>query len=166
MIRPAKHEDVTEMVQLGLQMHQESNFAPVPYDVSRTEAFVHALVDDNDGFVFVSERDGALNGFMLGMAYPAWWGNGTDKIAVDLVLYVEPGSRHSTAALFMAAAFTRWAKHKDVRQIRVGTAAGKAGQSANAIYEYLGFKPTGKCFLMDMSMQHYMPVNLDKYVAA
>ena len=153
MIRPAVHDDVATIVQLGQQMHGESNYWPVPYDIENTASFVHDLVDSQDGFAYVSLRDGVINGFMLGMAYPAWWSDGVNKVVGDFGLYVEPGSRHGTVAVFLASAFKDWAKAQGAWQIRVGTSAGEAGQAANTIYRHLGFRHVGENFVYDARVQ-------------
>lgn len=155
MIRPATHIDLNQLMVLGAAMHRESNYAPIQYDARRAAAFIGALIENPDGFAYVSEHDARVTGFMFALAWPAWFGNGREKIASDLVLYVEPHSRHSAAAILLATAFKDWAlRMPGMRQLRPGTAAGAAGQAANAIYEFLGFEAAGKCFVLDTGEPH------------
>ena len=153
MIRLANHDDVDAIVALGANMHHESNFSPIPYHARRTAEFIHQLISMEDGFAVVSDRDGVV-GFMLGIAYPAWFGNGQDKVASDLVLYVRPENRKGASAVLLAQAFRDWAVVRCVLQARVGTAAGAEGQGANAIYEHLGFARAGLCFVLDLGGKH------------
>lgn len=151
MIRPATLVDVSALKTLAAAMHRESNFACVPFDAERFGLFVATLIGVDDAFAYVSERDGLVTGFMLGKSYPAWFGNGRDRIASDLVLYVDPDYRHSAAALLLASEFMEWARHApDVLQVRAGTSAGRAGHAAHAIYEHLGFESAGASFVFDV----------------
>lgn len=165
MIRDATHDDVEAMAVLGAHMHAESNFAPIRYSSEHAARMCHNLIDSANGFVAVSEHDGALTGFMLAMAYPAWFGNGHDLIAADLVLYVEPERRRGASAIMLATAFKNWALARGVRQVRAGTAAGPAGQGANAIYEHLDFKPAGQCFVLDARSEPHVVQTFDHHLA-
>ena len=165
MIRPATHEDVDAIVELGASMHHESNFSPIAYHAGHTAEFIHRLIDSDDGFAVVADRDGVV-GFMLGIAYPAWFGNGQDKVASDLVLYVRPENRKGTSAIFLAQAFRDWAVKSCVVQARVGTAVGAEGQGANAIYEHLGFARAGLCFVLDLGGKNHAYQTFDHHLAA
>ncbi len=166
MIRPAVRDDLPALKVMGAAMHRESNFAPIPYDPERAAHFIGSLIDDPDGFVYVSERDNEITGFMFAMAYPAWFGNGSDRIASDLVLYVDPRWRHGTTAVLLVSAFKQWAIAARVFQVRGGTAAGDAGQAANAIYQYLGFAPSGQLFVFDVGARHVHPMPYQLEAAA
>lgn len=165
MIREATHDDVDAMVALGVHMHKESNFAPITYSHEHAAKMCHMLIDSQNGFIAVSEHDGAVTGFMLAMAYPAWFGNGRDLIAADLVLYVEPSRRRGASAIMLATAFKDWALTRGVRQVRAGTAAGPAGQAANAIYEHLGFQAAGQCFVLDARTEPHVVQTFDHHLA-
>lgn len=165
MIRPARHTDLDVLKVLGAQMHRESNFSSIPYDAERAARFIGQLIDDPESFVYVCERDGEITGFMFAMSYPAWFGNGHDRIACDLVLYVEPRWRHGTSAVLLVTAFKKWAVTLGVHQIRGGTAAGPAGQAANPIYLHLGFEPAGECFVYDVGGQHALDHDLEDAAA-
>lgn len=151
MIRMAIHEDIPALVQLGIGMHRESNFSTVPFDAERVAAMARYLIDNDGGFLVVYERNEVVLGFLAGVLIPAWFGNGRDCSAGDIALYVDPRARHSAAGILLADAFKRWAMASGALQIRVGTAAGEAGQAANAIYQHLGFKYAGQCFVLDLT---------------
>ncbi len=149
MIRMATHEDVPQLVELGRAMHAESNYAPLVFDPARTANFVHWLIDEPDGFVACAERDGELVGFIAALAGPTWFGDGKQKTANDMGLYVRPANRRGTSAIFLVQAFKDWVLRNGFAQGRGGTNAGQAGQAANAIYEHLGFARAGHCFVMN-----------------
>lgn len=149
IIRTAEMEDVPAIVELGFAMHRESNYAPMSFDPGRVAMLARYLIRSPDqGFVAVAERDGKLEGVIGGFIEQGWFSS--ERIAFDFALYVTPAMRHSSAAVRLAQAFKAWAIEQDVRQIRVGTAAGEAGQAANAIYEHLGFKNAGRNFVYDV----------------
>jgi hypothetical protein len=138
------------LADLGAAMHCESNFARIPFSYDKVRSLIRYFSQAPDCYLAVWERDGEIRGFMAGATSPAWFGDG--RIANDMALYIEPKFRHSTAAVALAKGFTRWAIEKGVKQVRVGTAAGAAGQAANAIYEHLGYKFAGQCFVMDVGV--------------
>jgi GNAT superfamily N-acetyltransferase len=142
-----------------------SNWASRSYCPRNTAATIHTVIDCNCGFAAVSEHDGAVSGFMIAMAYPAWFGNGRDLIASDMVLYVAPVRRRGAAAVLLATAFKDWALARGVRQVRAGTAAGPAGQAANAIYAHLGFQQAGQCFVLDARSDHHAIQSFDHHIA-
>jgi GNAT superfamily N-acetyltransferase len=166
MIREATHDDVDSIVELGVSMHRESNFAPIQYCPENTAQSIHGLIESDRGFVAVSVHDGSVSGFIIAVAFPAWFGNGRDLIASDMVLYVMPERRRGTSAVFLASAFKDWALARGVRQVRAGTAAGPAGQAANAIYDHLGFKQAGQCFVLDAPRSdHHAIQTFDHHLA-
>lgn len=149
MIRPATHADVPALVELGRAMHRESNYSPLMFDAERTAEFARFLLKHEDGFIAVAERDGELVGFIAAFAAPPWFGSVNQKTANDCGLYVRPENRRGTSAIFLVQAFKDWVKTMGYAQGRAGTNAGDAGQAANAIYEHLGFKRSGYCFVMN-----------------
>lgn len=154
MIRTATHADVDAMVELGAAMHRESNYAPLHFNRQRTANFVHWLIDNPDCFVVVGERDNEVMAYLLAMASPAWFGDGIQKIASDLGLYVRPENRRGATAIQLVQAYRQWGLKRGYAQIRAGTSAGQQGQSANAIYEHFGFQRAGHCFVLDNVPAH------------
>jgi len=158
MIRYATHDDLPALALMGAAMLQETVYRTINYDAQRAMAFAAQLIDMDNGFVAVYEHDDELKGVMIGATYPAWFGDGVDRLANDLFLYVEPGSRHGPAAPLLIDAFKRWAcEQPNVRQVRVGTSAGDTGQGANVLFERAGFTSVGKVFYLDVAHAAVQP---------
>ena len=82
---------------------------------------------------------------MIGIVFPTWFGS--DLIAVDIALYVKPGSR-GFSSVRLVKQFIAWAQEKGVKQIRPGISTGdKAG---GKIYRALGFKDLGESFYLTL----------------
>lgn len=149
MIRMATLDDVDGIVELGAAMHRESNYAPLNYHHERTANFIRFLIGEEDGLVAVSDRDGELVGFIMAFASLVWFGDGKQKMACDMGLYVRPANRHGSTAIQLVHFYRDWGVRMGYAQIRAGTNAGPAGQAANAIYQHFGFTPAGQCFVLD-----------------
>lgn len=165
MIRKATHMDVQELVRMGRAMHKESNYSVVDFDDEQCAKFIHWMLDQEDGFIAVAEQDGELVGYMAGHACPQWFGRVDQKAATDYGLYVAPACRRGPAAVQLAMAYRDWALEKGCVQIRAGTAAGAAGQGANAIYEHLGFIRAGFLFVLSPGGQHHAYQTFDHHLA-
>lgn len=154
MIRKATHGDVSEMVEMAQAMHAESNYSVLSFDPETCARVIHAIIDSEDGFAVVSHRD-ELVGAMLAHASPAWFGVPHQKVANDYGLYVKPAHRRGASGIQLVTAFREWIFEKGFLQARAGTAAGPAGQGANAIYEGLGFQRSGYCFVLSPGGQRH-----------
>jgi GNAT superfamily N-acetyltransferase len=151
MIRQATYDDLPALTLMGEAMLQETVYRVIQFDARRAMDFTAQLIEMENGYVGVYEQDGELCGAMLGAAQPAWFGDGVDQLAHDLFLYVRPASRHSRVAPALIEDFKQWAcSQPNVRQVRVATSAGGAGQGANVLFERAGFEPVGKVFCLEV----------------
>src|SRR4051812_1751298 len=97
MIRRATLQDLPAMLALGVEMVAESPaWSRFTYSPVRTSESVGALIQSEDGFVWVAERGGAIAGFLIGMASPHWACEA--EMVSELLLYVHPAARGSTLA--------------------------------------------------------------------
>ena len=153
MIRQATQDDTPALVALGRDMHAESNYASIDYCPEHVARFLAWLRDSEHGLVAVAVEGDTVIGYLLGLAVPAWFGNGKDLIAEELGLYVRPSARRAGVALELARAYKDWGLALGARQLRAGSSAGEAGHAAGRLYEGLGFDYTGGCFLYDVTLQ-------------
>lgn len=142
-LRVATSADFPAMMELGREMHAQSNFAPMHFDPEKIAATAQGLLDESQ-FVVVAEADGEIVGYMLGMILPSWFGR--DYVANDLNLYVRP--KHAMTAVKLIRAFVAWARMAGAKQIRPGVSTGS--EAAQRLYEAYGFEPAGKAYVLNV----------------
>jgi GNAT superfamily N-acetyltransferase len=146
LIRQATHDDVARMLDVGEELHQHSSFASMTWNREKAEAMVRSLID-NDQFCIAYVRDEKIVGFMGGYVTQTWYSD--DFIACDLSLFVLPEYRGGMAAVRMIEAFTTWSLGRAVKQIRPGVSTGEVGETAERLYERLGYQRVGSVFMLE-----------------
>jgi GNAT superfamily N-acetyltransferase len=144
MIRNATYDDIPKLVEMGLKLNQESNYAHVTYAPDRVAATCKLMIDQ--GFLIVSEKDGEVVGVMMGDVQTSWYSN--ERMGFDLTLYIEPQHRSGLMAARMIKQFEEWCKSMGATQIRPGVSTGSA--AASKLYKAMGYVVTGEQFLKDI----------------
>jgi len=137
--------DVERLVELGARMHGEGAFAFLPFDREKVRQFA----TDCTGAApkrcgLVAERDRRVIGMFAGYLTEYFFCR--EKIACDLVLYVEPESRGSSAAARLVVAFRAWARAHGAREICLATSNGVQADATGRFYQTLGLTKTGGIF--------------------
>jgi L-amino acid N-acyltransferase YncA len=144
-LRLATEEDIPTLVEMAAVMHATSSFAPLAYSPEKMAqslaqgirtAFVAVSVDDADGAI-----TGAIFGDVVAPCYS------TDRMGVEIGIYVSPERRGGRGALMLVAAWVRWCVASGAKQIRPGTAA--TSPAADRLYRGLGFEPVGQLYVMN-----------------
>lgn len=148
MIRCADQTDLTELVRLGRLMHAESNYAPLVFSEVVYRHFLQAVIDHDNGCVLVAERNHGLIGVYIGVVANAFFS--TDKVANDVLLYVEPHFRGGMTAMRLIKAFEQWAVEQGAVQIRPGISVGGEIDVAARLYRAAGFETAGYAFLKNL----------------
>lgn len=143
-LRMATVEDFPELVVLGRQMHLESSFAPLDYDVERVKETLANLIDESQLVLVAEGINGNIVGYMLGRVSQSWFGS--DMVANDLALYIHPDHRGGMLVVRLINTFVQWAKLAGAKQIRPGVISGS--RTAEGLYERLGFTRCGATFCM------------------
>jgi len=142
MIRPVVKEDVEGCVKLGAAMHRESSYRKLKYDDQKVVDLAYACIfHPNDYLGLVEEKNGRLVGMFCGMITPYFFG--PNKIASDLVLYVDKANRGGTTAFKMVKAYEDWALRNGADQIMLGVSTGVSEKRTVALYKRLGYKLSG-----------------------
>ena len=151
MIRPATHEDIPAIVQLGRELFAESpTWSRLELSEARLAEFVGHLMEEPDGFAWVAERGGVVIGTMLGLVDSHWASE--DRIAQELVLMLTAEARGGMAAVRLITALVAWAQVRGAKQLMVGTSTGIADERVAGLYERLGF--TRSSIGLEMSYVH------------
>ena len=143
MIRPATKEDIPALVALGGMLHSESSYSNLRFIPEKVAVFLQRVID-GAGVVFVSEKDGEVNGGIAGSVMEHWFSD--EKIAFDYSLFISPKYRQGIAALRLMHAFCEWAKLKGAREIRMGITTGINVDGVARLYRSMGFEDAGILF--------------------
>jgi L-amino acid N-acyltransferase YncA len=142
MIRPATHEDLDRIVQIGAALHSETDhFSRCRYVEDKVRKFIGTLIESDDGFVMVVERDGAVIGGMAAVSVEQWFS--TDKIATEISVFILPEFRGGMDALRLLRAFRQWAERKQVAYAMAGISTGIHAEKTKLLYEASGMRYVG-----------------------
>jgi len=145
MIRNAVKEDIATLVQLGKEMHLESNYASLDFATDKVHDFLLYMMDY--GVVLVEEKSGTVVGGIAGYISQPFFSN--DSIATDLGLFISKQHRGGITAIKLIKSFTEWAIDHNVKQIRPAISVGGDVEGVTKLYERLGYKTAGAVFMME-----------------
>lgn len=149
MIRPANVLDIPAILKLGTVYANtevtESNHHTAEWDMDAAATALLNTIASQDGYLWVYTSKGEVKGFMWAMAHElAPWS--TRKIASDLLLYVVPELRGSSAALKLIYTYREWAKSIGCKEVRLSVASGVNQDRTCGLYKKLGFTLFGEVF--------------------
>lgn len=148
MIRLATKDDLPRLLQLGKEMHEESNYASFSYCPEKVEQMLNNLLE-GAGVIFVAERGGVVIGGIAGMVYSPFFSN--DKAATDIGLFIAKTTRGLMTAPTLIKTFTNWAEEQPgVKQIRPGASLGGKTDAISKLYERCGYQTVGAVFMKEV----------------
>lgn len=143
MIRKAEHRDLEEVLVLGWEMHQESRYKSMAFNLEKVASLLEYIISSNDYIFLVSERNSRVIGGFIGYAMPQWF---SDELAAsDFALFIDKENRGGRSALEMVRKYILWAKEKGVKpeNIGLGITTGVHTEKTKIFYEKLGFEEVG-----------------------
>lgn len=151
-VRAASFVDTPAIAELYRSAYQKSRYAHCAFDPVAVKQFIaraihrHGQPNLGGSLVLVSERKGALKGFLIGVLdaiYPA----AKELLATDLLFIIGEGAQPSDASR-MLKALIEWAqKNPKVIELRLGvTDAMGDYERAAKLYERLGLARCGVMF--------------------
>jgi ribosomal protein S18 acetylase RimI-like enzyme len=140
-VRAATDEDIPAVVALGARNHVESHFRWLPYEPEKLAAYARQFVKDEDKLGVVAESaKGEVVGYMAAFVSPYFF---CDELqAADLLLYVVPEYRGSSAAIRLIRAYTTWAQAMGAREATLALRANIDIEKTGGFYRKLGFRQT------------------------
>lgn len=142
-VRPLEATDLPAVLELARSMHDEApHYRDFPFVDERFHQWAELFLSNPDWLcvLAIDENTGPVGMFALG-AVPMIFGN---EISVDdLVFYVHPAWRGTTAAIRMMRYLEAWAAGKGARQIRIGITTGINLEQTKRFLERFGFVQTG-----------------------
>lgn len=148
MIRSAEKTDLEGLVELGRQMHAESNYAPLTFSELIYRRFLETLIDHELGCVLVADRQGQVIGVYIGVVSNAFFS--MDRIAQDVLLYVDPEHRGGMTAMRLIKAFEDWAAKQGAVQVRPGISVGGPIEVPARLYIAAGYQTAGYTFVKNL----------------
>ena len=152
IVRPARLEDVDEIIDLGELLHGESGYSRLPFDRDKVGALICGLISEVDGVVFVAESDGRIIGGIAGGITEYWFCS--VRHAFDFSFFVHPDHRGGSAAFRLLCAFERWAKDAGAVEIDIGITTGIHEEKTQRFYEKMGFVQSGRLFGKILEVGH------------
>lgn len=143
MVRDAALDDIPAMVALGQLMHAESRYAFMDYDGEKVAITLKTLMQSG-GFVRVHERDGEIDGGMVGYMTEAWFSRA--KVGAELALFMRPDRRGGVAAWYLLSEFNAWAEQQGAQEITLAITTGVKVEETGKMYQRLGFEQVGGVF--------------------
>lgn len=144
-VRAFTWDDYADCLELGRQMHAESDFSVHPFSEDKIAKLAGLCIENPDFAAFVAEKDGEIVGMMAGFKTDHYFSDVT--YGSDLLLYIPPPHRGSSAALRLMSAFAGWAASVGCKELRVGAATGINPEVADRFFKGLGFQPAGVLYL-------------------
>lgn len=144
MIRNAIESDIPKLVAMGQALHDETTYKHVTYSPERVAETCRLMM--LNGFLMVAEKDGEVVGVMMGDVLVPWYT--TERMGIDMTLYIYPEHRNGMIALRLIKRFEEWCIAMGAKQIRPGIGTGDL--SVAKLYQALGYKSVGQWFLKDI----------------
>jgi len=142
IIRPARYEDIDILLEMNFRMHHEGAYAFLPFDFEKVRKLIRSFIANPDTrCVFVAEEGNTIAG--LFMVYLTDYFACNEKLACDVVLFVDKQYRGSTAAMRLIKAFHDWAIAHQAREMCLGISTNINAERTGKFYERMGFTHVG-----------------------
>jgi len=142
--KPQDQYDIMAMETLARKMHAEGAFRGLDYDVRKVLAIGDQLLHNPDYFGVLCEHDDEIIGLMV--CYITEFYFGTDKIAQDMVLYIDKTRRGGVGGLRMIEHYVEWAVEKGAKEIQLGQTVGIDADAVAKLYAHAGFELIGQLY--------------------
>lgn len=137
MIRDATEADLPRLLELGREMHAESWYSGLTFSPAKVKAVLRQCMAH--GFLRVHERDGVVDGGLVGAFTEVWCAE--ESQAEIIILYVSRDRRGGMTAYRLVNEFWTWAHARGAREIAAGVTT--ALEMAGKLYEGMGMTRVG-----------------------
>ena len=141
--KPFEVERLRDILQLGIAMQQEGDYAAVPFDIEQAAKSILAMVINNpNGFGLLAYTDaGEAVGMIAGSISPYFFSQGA--LASDFVWYVKPEYRGSRTAIKLLKAFRSWAEENSASELYMGVTTNVSAGRTGDMLQRMGFEHVG-----------------------
>lgn len=141
---PANWHDIMAMEELAKKMHEEGAFRDLDYSSRKVLAIGKQVLNDPNYFGVLCEYNDEIIGLMV--CYVSEFYFGKDKIAQDMVLYVDKSRRGGLGAIRMIERYVEWAVEKGCKEIQLGQTVGIDAEAVHKLYTHAGFELIGQLY--------------------
>lgn len=144
MIRDYQTEDFAAFSVLCRQMHAESQYKKIPFE---DEKLFITAERCKENFFKVSEVDGLVVGYMVGVVIPIDFSD--YLVAYDNAMYITPKLRSGGGGASLIRSFVKWSKEQGAQEIRIGISYGfdsSRHENMQRLMKGLKFTPKGEWF--------------------
>lgn len=145
VIRSPRPADLDAIVEMGERMHEESVYAFLPYDREKVQRLFHAFIHHPETWGgFVAEDEGKVIGMIGGFLTDYFFCD--EKLASDMILFLEKPYRGGLTAGRLIRAFEQWAIDRGARELCLGISTGVNIDNTGKFYEHMGMTRVGAVY--------------------
>ena len=139
IVREIQEKDITSLVDIGERMHNSGSFKNIKYNKDKLFKLAFSSIGSERRVWLVAEDENGYIGMMGGFINEYYFSD--EKYAADYLIYIPEERRGGKAAIKLLDAFEKWAKKRDVKEIRLGTANGTKPEEVKKFFKvkYLFF---------------------------
>lgn len=142
MIRAITNQDISTLIELGQDMHQESAYAFLPYNKEKVHQFILDMLNDPETQCgFIAEKNGYIIGMMAGYLIDYFFCD--EVLACDTVLFVRKPYRGSLTAFRLIRTFRQWALQHNAVELSLGVSTDINVEKTGKLYQKMGLKYVG-----------------------
>lgn len=134
-------EDIPRVVELGRLMHSESAYSDLSFNTDKCFAFAQLLIDNTDALIIVAVEDNEIAGMFAAFITSPYFSN--ELIAEDIVFYVSPKHRQTSASIRLLSAYLHWAEQKQAKTITAGISCEVNTDEIEKLFIRYGFRRAG-----------------------
>lgn len=150
-IRRATHDDLDQMIRLGVAFYQESPFAAlVEWDEESFVKTISAFLSESiNGVLLVVQREDALVGIAGAVIFPLYF-NMNFRVGQEMFWFVQPDERNGAGAALLDALEAETTKlGADV--FMSACLAGKREKALDRVYQRRGYVPSENTYMRKLA---------------
>ncbi len=142
IVRTVRREDIGALVEMGRRMHEEGAYNFLPFDAEKVERLMAGIIEQPESWCgLVAENGGVPVGMLGGYLTDYFFCN--EKLACDVILFVEREWRGSSAAARLVRAFRDWAAARGARELCLSVSTNVDADAIGRFYRGMGFTQVG-----------------------
>ncbi len=153
-IREATEADFPAMLAMGENMHNESpRYRVHNFSLSKSIGMLRSMEENQACLMLIAEDDGKPVGMLLGYMSEHTFCDGLT--ANELVVYVTPEARGSSAATRLIRRLEEWGKARGVSEVVLGISTEVDADRTAQFYQRLGYGYTGAMLVKRVSITRH-----------
>jgi RimJ/RimL family protein N-acetyltransferase len=145
-LRLANNNDIRDLNRFARKFFEHSPYAREHFDRDKVEAVIRSLVnaDRTSSTVIVCESEGRVIGVIAGTATTILFNN--DKVASEIMWWVEPEHRRSRAGMDLLMAFEAWADYAGCEKVQMIALDNDYSRALDTLYRRKNYVRTEQAY--------------------